>query len=130
MPLGRRRRSDGDAMKRLLTLLAAPGIGVVVLYGVVGVPCLWPWPKTGGDVVSGLGTEILVMRTPGGLLEVSRITATEQFDKKCVYTVLGRKVGETVAYIRVPAVFRYHIELAPEWEVYRTGTCSRSLPRL
>jgi len=77
--------------------------------------------KPDPDSVSGAGSEILVMRTPGGLLEVSRIATIEQFDKKFVYTVLGMKVGETVAHIRVPAVFRYHIELAPEWEVYRKG---------
>lgn len=61
------------------------------------------------------------MHTKGGLLEVSRINATEQFDKKFVYSVLGLNVGDTVAHIRVPAVYRYHIELAPEWEVYRRG---------
>lgn len=77
--------------------------------------------KSGAATVSGPGREILVMRTPGGLLEVSRITATEQFDKKFIYTLVGLQVGETVAHIRVPATYRYHIELAPEWEVYRNG---------
>jgi hypothetical protein len=38
-----------------------------------------------------------------------------------VYSVFGANVGRTVAHIRVPAVYRYHIELAPEWEVYRKG---------
>jgi hypothetical protein len=79
------------------------------------------WSRSGEATVSGLGREILVMRTPGGLLEVSNITATEQFDKKFIYTLVGLQVGETVAHIRVPATYRYHIELAPEWEVYRKG---------
>ncbi len=80
-----------------------------------------PWTKTAGDVRSGPSNEILVMRTKGGLLEVTTIRATEQFDKKFVYTVLGLKVGETVPHIRVPVVYRYHVELAPEWTIIRTG---------
>ncbi len=77
------------------------------------------WSKTGGETQSGPGTEILVMRTAGGLLEVSTIRAREQFDKSFVYSVLGQEVGKTVAHIRVPAVYRYHIELAPTWDVIR-----------
>jgi hypothetical protein len=65
------------------------------------------------------------MRTPGGLLEVSRIEATERFDKTFIYSVLGSEVGETTAYIRVPAVYRYHIELAPEWKIERSGDAFR-----
>jgi hypothetical protein len=79
--------------------------------------------KVAGETHSGLGSEVMVMRTRGGLLEVSRVLATEQFDKKFIYTIpgLGTKVGETIAHIRVPAVYRYHIELAPEWQVIRSG---------
>jgi hypothetical protein len=33
---------------------------------------------------------------------------------------MGIAVGETVPRIRVPAVYRYHIELAPEWRVLRS----------
>jgi hypothetical protein len=80
-----------------------------------------PAANTAEGVRTGVATEILVMHTNGGLLEVSRINATEQFDQAFVYTVLGAEVGRTVAHIRVPAVYRYHIELAPEWEVYRRG---------
>jgi hypothetical protein len=35
--------------------------------------------------------------------------------------VLGIEIGETVPRIRVPAVYRYHVELAREWRVLRTG---------
>ncbi len=79
-----------------------------------------PWSKTGSEVHSGLGSEVLVMRTPGGRLEVSTVRATEQFDEKYIYTMLGMKVGETAPHIRVPATYRYHIELAPEWKIVRT----------
>lgn len=105
-----------------LLLAVLTGILGAVLAGVATSYGSWfPWSKSGNDVTSGAGTEILVLRTEGGLLEVARITATEQFDKKFVYKVMGRKVGETVAHIRVPAVYRYHIELAPEWDLYRKG---------
>ena len=83
------------------------------------------WSRTGGEVRSGMGTEILIMRTPGGLLEVSSMRMTEQFDKRFVYEVLGLQVGETVAHVRVPATYRYHIELAPLWKIERTDEVFR-----
>jgi hypothetical protein len=67
-----------------------------------------------------MGTEILFMRTPGGLLEVSSTRMTERFGTKFAYEVLGLQVGETVAHVRVPATYRYHIELAPLWKIERT----------
>ena len=59
----------------------------------------------------------VVMRTQGGLLEVSTINSPERFEATKEHTILGVNVGETVTHIRVPAVFRYHIELAPEWKI-------------
>jgi len=90
-------------------------------FGYQKIAALRPWSKSADDVRSGAGNEILVMRTRGGLLEVATIRATEQFDKRFVYTVLGLEVGETVPHIRVPAVYRYHIELAPEWTIIRSA---------
>lgn len=58
---------------------------------------------------------MVVMRTPGGLLEVSTITAEERFDSTTSHTILGASVGKTVAQIRVPTVYRYHIPLAKDW---------------
>ena len=63
----------------------------------------------------------MVMRTAGGLLELSTITAEERFDSTTNHTVLGVSVGKTVAQIRVPAVYRYHIELAKDWTLRSTG---------
>lgn len=79
------------------------------------------WQRTAGETSSAAPQEILVMRTNGGLLEVSTIRATEVFDRKFVYSVLGVPVGRTVNRIRVPAYYRYRIALAPEWRVSRTG---------
>ena len=63
----------------------------------------------------------LVMRTPGGLLEVSTVTSEERFDATTSHTVLGVALGKTVAQIRVPAVYRYHIPLANDWRMRQTG---------
>lgn len=56
-----------------------------------------------------------VMRTPGGLLEVSTVTSEERFESSTSHTVLGFPVGKTVAMVKVPAVYRYHIPLAKDW---------------
>jgi len=107
---------------RAIPVLVALVVAIAAAwFGYQKVAALLPWSKMAGEVRSGPGTEILVMRTRGGLLEVATIRATEQFDKRFVYTVLGLEVGETVPHIRVPAVYRYHIELAPEWTIIRSG---------
>lgn len=60
----------------------------------------------------------IVMRTPGGTLEVARIKAYESLRRSAP----GDKVawglvdtGTTVSEIDVPALYRYHIEMAKEW---------------
>jgi hypothetical protein len=60
---------------------------------------------------------LIVMRTPGGLLDVSTVTAEERFETNTRHTILGVPVGKTVAIISVPAVYRYHISLAKEWSI-------------
>jgi hypothetical protein len=107
-------------LRTLIPLVLALCAGAALMYGYSKLHGLLPWSRAGTEVHSSLGNEILVMRTSGGLLEVSQIRATEQFDTKFVYSVLGVKVGETIPHIRVPAVYRYHIELAPHWTVLRT----------
>ena len=60
----------------------------------------------------------LVMRTEGGQLEVARIEAQEQFQTQEDHTILGVPVGRTVTRIRVPAHYRYQIELARTWRLH------------
>jgi hypothetical protein len=59
----------------------------------------------------------VVMRTKGGLLEVSTIESQERFESSIANSILGIQFSKTVTRISVPAVFRYHIELAPEWKI-------------
>jgi hypothetical protein len=61
--------------------------------------------------------EPVVMRTSGGLLEVSTIKVSERFATSQAHSFLGAELGKTATQIRVPVVYRYHIELAPEWKI-------------
>lgn len=76
------------------------------------------WSNRGQPELRTVTTdEPVVMRTNGGLLEVTIIRSSERFEASQDHTILGVDVGRTVSRIRVPAVFRYHIELAPEWKI-------------
>jgi hypothetical protein len=99
------------------------GLGAVALslIAFLSFAYLKLWSESHDEVRSALGEEILVMRTKGGLLEVSTIRATESFDTKFVHTLLLIPIGHITPMIRVPAYYRYHIELAPEWKVLRTN---------
>lgn len=61
--------------------------------------------------------QLEVMRTKGGLLQVSSIRSPESFSATKPHNLLGFDLGPTTTQIRVPAVFTYQIELAPEWQV-------------
>lgn len=58
-----------------------------------------------------------VIRSKGGLLQVSSIRSPETFSATRPHDLLGLDLGATVTQIRVPAVFHYHIELARKWPV-------------
>jgi hypothetical protein len=73
----------------------------------------------------------VLLHTRGGLLEVSRVQTTEVFDATIQHAIFGIKIGETMPRIRVPATFRYHIELEPEWRVVRAdGVFTVVAPRV
>ena len=116
-----------DTKRKLLLVTVVSALCVVALFsfGYRKLGDFAFWSRAGSEVRSGMGTEILFMRTPGGLLEVSSMRMTEQFDKRFVYEVLGLEVGETVAHVRVPATYRYHIQLAPQWKIERTDEVFR-----
>jgi len=107
---------------RVGAIVLALCVGAGLMYAYQKIASFKVWDSTRGGVTSSAPEEILVMRTKGGLLEVSRIQATEVFETRFIHSLLGIPVGETVPRIRVPVVYRYHIELAPEWRVVRTGT--------
>ena len=61
--------------------------------------------------------QVEVIRTEGGLLQVSSIRAPEYFKAVKPHDVLGIDLGATTTHIRVPATYHFHIELAREWKV-------------
>jgi len=78
----------------------------------------------------------VVMRTPGGLLEIATVTVHERFKRTDTKEFWGIPLGTTVSIIQVPVVYRYHIEMAREWPIHvsgntaivRTGEVKPSLP--
>ncbi|MBI5862221.1 MAG: hypothetical protein HZB64_08600 [Rhodocyclales bacterium] len=103
-----------------LTLKFAVLLGCIIAGGIVG----YKFASGNVDKTSAIVATInepIVMRTKGGLLEVSTITATELFQTKTTHTALGLDVGKTITQIRVPATYRYHIELAPKWRFEQKG---------
>ena len=79
----------------------------------------WLWrapPPAPPPPATPVGESVL-LRTPGGRLEISEIQQTESFEVSRDHDVLGVPVGSTFSRIRVPAHYRYHVELAPEWRV-------------
>lgn len=74
--------------------------------------------RQSGAAVSGVP---VVMRTPGGLLEIATVTVHERFKREDTRHFWGISLGTTVSIIQVPAVYRYHIELATEWPIHING---------
>jgi hypothetical protein len=95
-------------------------LSALLLVGVAANAALFAWQLRAPPRTTTTASAV-VMRTPGGLLEVSTITAEERFDSTTTHTVLGVPVGKTVAQVRVPAVYRYHIPLAKDWTFRSTG---------
>ena len=81
------------------------------------------------DIRTGTPDERVVIRTNGGLLEVTTIKSPEAFEVSKDHTLFGISVGTTVSRIRVPATYRYHVELAREWKILLRDRPSSSLPR-
>ncbi|MBS0320277.1 MAG: hypothetical protein JSR18_07020 [Proteobacteria bacterium] len=59
----------------------------------------------------------IVMRTPGGLLEVATVRAYERFKREDTADFWGLPLGTTTSQIQLTVTYRYHIELAREWPV-------------
>lgn len=91
---------------------------VLALVASLAANAYFFWVARNAPVIVSPVTEgPVVLRIKGGLLEVSTITAPEQFTATINHTILGVPVGPTVASIRVPAVYRYHVKLESDWRV-------------
>ena len=60
-----------------------------------------------------------------GRLEVAVAESMETFERKTEQTAVWKTVnlGETVSEIKVPATYRYHVDLAEEWKIEIKDKC-------
>ncbi len=58
-----------------------------------------------------------ILRTPGGTFEIVALEVNEIFTLKDPKFLLGTTESE----VRVPAIFRFHIEMAKEWPISSDG---------
>jgi hypothetical protein len=65
--------------------------------------------------------EMVVIRTKGGLLQVSTIKSPEQFGSTLPHNILGFDLGPTTTQIRVPATIHYQIKLDADWRAEIRG---------
>jgi hypothetical protein len=81
------------------------------------------FPKSSTTIDSSvIATETpVVMRTPGGLLEIATVKAYERFTRLDSKDFWGIPLGTTVSQIQVPVIYRFHIEMAKEWPIVIVG---------
>jgi hypothetical protein len=109
-------RQRGGALVALLLLLVLGGVALVLFSE---PPPEHYYDRTPSIVRSSPSEEVVVLRVPEGLLQVSEIRATEVIDTRFTHSLFGVPVGETVPRIRVPTTYTYCIELKKELRVVR-----------
>lgn len=71
-------------------------------------------------------TQVLVLRTPGGHLEVSTLVKVEEFgwrsSRTCLWRDCGWLLGERLGTIRAPVHYTYRIPLAETWTLRPDGS--------
>ncbi|MBX7123869.1 MAG: hypothetical protein K1X42_17220 [Opitutaceae bacterium] len=72
-----------------------------------------------GVTRSAPAEEILVVRTPGGLLQTATVKAEEMVDATFTHRIFGVKIGEVTPRIRCRAYYSYYVRLQPAWSVVR-----------
>ena len=105
------------------------GIGLLALAAAVaGALRLGYTPQDQGNPIhsvlqgvtrSAPAEEIIVVRSPGGLLQTATVKADEFVDATFTHRILGVKIGEVAPRIRCRAYYSYHVKLQPEWRVVR-----------
>ncbi|RYX88798.1 MAG: hypothetical protein EOO28_35200 [Comamonadaceae bacterium] len=110
---------------------------LVMLLPALAVWAAWAtWRHYAGPVTrvetSVIAPEVpVVIRTEGGLLEVAVVRAQERFTRADTREFWGIPLGTTVSHVQAPVHYRYHIELAREWQVTVRGkTCIVQAPAI
>ena len=100
-------------------IAAALAVGVILATGWLAVDRFLGRTATETSVLAS-GVPV-VMRTTGGLLEISTVTVYERFKRTDTREFWGIPLGTTVSIIQVPVTYRYHIEMAKEWPIHVNG---------
>lgn len=105
----------------LAAVLVAAGVALLARHGGVEL-----WPGVREERVSRLDpAQVIVLRTPGGFLEVSTLVKNEEFGWRSAYTCLGRDcgplLGHRTGHIRVPVHYTWRIPLADHWTLRPQG---------
>lgn len=108
-------------MKTFKLLLA---LAVLAAVGLVGYRALRPGIQQ--EQVQLLDpAQVIVVRTPGGLLEVATLSRIEEFGWQTTYTCplldCAKLFGATVTRLRVPVHYTYRVQLAAAWELRLEG---------
>jgi hypothetical protein len=105
---------------RLIRIIVALLLGAILLGSLVANYVLYRQLKDTSRKYQSWSAsldKVEVVRTEGGLLQVSTIHSPEYFMATKPHSLLGYDLGPTTTHIRVPATYHYHIELAREWRV-------------
>ncbi|WP_143684447.1 hypothetical protein [Variovorax sp. KK3] len=65
--------------------------------------------------------QVIVLRTPGGTLEVSTLVKNEEFGWRSTYTCAWIDCGQRVGKVRLPVHYTYRIPLAETWTLRLQG---------
>lgn len=92
-----------------------------VAMGVFGFKVGWPFSKREEPVPSLDPAQVIVLRTPGGMLEVATLVKNEEFrwqsSYECVWIDCGKRIGQ----VRLPVRYTYRIPLAETWTLRKVG---------
>jgi hypothetical protein len=97
-------------------------LAVIVVIGLVAAYTLrGRFGASEAPVPVLLTDQVIVLRTPGGMLEVAELVRSEEFRWKTEYTCpvidCARLFGRTISEVRVPAHYTYRLALAAEWRL-------------
>lgn len=97
-------------------------IGLIAIFSITAL--LWlpnSFKKKEVEVPVLAKDEIILVRTPGGMLEVGTLVRNEEFKWSTEYTCplidCGKLLGKTISELRVPVHYTYRIPLAAEWKL-------------
>lgn len=107
----------------------ARAVLALVLAAIVLTLAGW-WLQRAGGAGEGPAmlldpARVVVVRTPGGLLELATLRKVEEFGWQVAHTCplidCGELFGRTTSAVRVTAHYTYRIPLAPEWTLRPAG---------